>query len=181
LVALLQTLAGYGKPSSMNQRESRYVKVAKIAVALSIVFILTTTGGWAAPIFQGTVPQAPQVPVTGDCLETVNMGTAIFSVQPPDCIKMVELVKTPAATYVPAPEGFIFVGDTFKVTANPEDSIIQVCYAYPSEFVDKDAKIYRLNEDATPNVWVDIPGAKFSNGTICVTSVAGIFSLIGTP
>lgn len=152
-----------------------------IAVALSIVLILIATGGWAAPKFQGTVPPVPQEPVTGDCLETANMGTAIFTVQPPDCIKVVELVKTPAATYVSAPEGLVFVGDTFKVTANPEDSIIQVCYAYPTEFVDKDAKVYRLNEDATPNVWVDIPGANISNGTICVTSAAGIFSLIGTP
>jgi hypothetical protein len=158
-------------------RKSRFV----IAVALSIVLILTAAGAWAAPKFQGTVPPVPQVPVTGDCLETVNMGTAIFSVQPSDCIKVVELVKTPAATYVPAPEGFVFVGDTFNVTADPEDSIIQVCYAYPSEFVNKDAKVYRLNVDATPNVWVDIPGANISNGTICVTSAAGIFSLIGTP
>jgi hypothetical protein len=158
-------------------RKSRFV----IAVALTVMLIFVAAGVWAAPKFQGTVPPVPQIPVTGDCLETVNMGTAIFTIQSPDCIKVVELVKDPAVTYVPAPDKLKFIGDTFKVTTDPEDSIVQVCYAYPSEFVDKDAKVYRLNEDAEPKVWVDIPGANISDGTICVTSAAGIFSLIGNP
>jgi hypothetical protein len=41
--------------------------------------------------------------------------------------------------------------------------------------------IYRLNEDATPNVWVEIPGADAVDGTTCVASAAGVFSLIGNP
>ena len=156
-------------------RKYRFV----IAVALTIVLVLTGAAAWAAPKFQGTVPPVPQIPVTGDCLETVNMGTAIFTVQPPDCIKVLELVIDPDINSAPAPDGLTFVGDTFKVTADPEDSIVQVCYAYPPEFADKDAKIHRLNEDAAPNVWVEIPGANIGDGTICVNSAAGIFSLIG--
>jgi hypothetical protein len=152
-----------------------------IAVVLSIVFILMATGGWAAPKFQGTVPPVPQKPVTGSCLETVNMATAIFTVQPPDCIKVVKLIKDPEKKkYATAPQGMVFIGDTFWVTTKPKDAIVQVCYAYPPELADKDANIYRLNEDAKPNVWVKIPGAIIGDGTICVTSAAGIFSLIGT-
>ncbi len=158
-------------------RKNRFL----IAVVLSIVLIFVAAGVWAAPKFQGTVPPVPQIPVTGDCLETVNMSTAIFTVQPTDCIKEVALISDPAGTYVPAPEGLAFVGDTFKVTTDPEDAIVQVCYAYPPEFADKDAMIYRLNEDATPNVWVEIPGADAVDGTTCVASAAGVFSLIGNP
>lgn len=90
-----------------------------------------------------------------------------------------ELVKDPAGSYVPAPQGKAFTGSTFKVTIDPKDTLIQVCYAYPPEFADKAAKIYRLNEEAMPIVWVEISGAVIGKGTICVTSAAGIFSLIG--
>jgi hypothetical protein len=152
-----------------------------LAVALSITLVLTAVGVWAAPKFQGTVPPVPQIPVTGDCLETVNMGTAIFTVTPTECIKEVALINDPAITYVPAPEGLAFVGDTFKATTDPVDAIVQACYAYPPEFADKKATIYRLNEKATPNVWGEVPGAVISDGTICVSSAAGIFSLIGNP
>jgi hypothetical protein len=157
--------------------KSRFV----IAVVLSLVLVLTAAGVWAAPKFQGTVPPVPQIPVTGDCLEEVNMGTAIFTVQLPGCITMVELVSDPATTYVSALEGFAFVGDTFKVAGEPDDVIVQVCYAYPPEFADKDATIYRLNEDAAPNVWVEVPGTDIDEGKVCVTSAVGIFSLIGNP
>ncbi len=158
-------------------RKNRFL----IAAVLSIVLIFVAAGVWAAPKFQGTVPPVPQIPVTGDCLETVNMSTAILTVQSTDCIKEVALISDPAVTYVPAPDGEAFVGDTFKVTTDPEDAIVQVCYAYPPEFADKDAMIYRLNEDATPNVWVEIPGADAGDGTTCVASAAGVFSLIGNP
>jgi hypothetical protein len=94
---------------------------------------------------------------------------------------VVELVDDPSMTYVSAPEGLIFVGDTFSLIAEPEDAIVKICYAYPTEFADKEAKVYRLNEDSAPNVWVDIPGSDISDGTICVTSTQGIFSLIGNP
>jgi hypothetical protein len=152
-----------------------------IAGVLAIVLTLTSAGVWAAPKFQGTVPPVPQIPVTGDCLQTVNMGTAIFTVQSKGCIIEVELVNDPSGKYVSAPKGKAFIGDTFIVTVAPEDTIIQVCYAYPPEFADKDAKIHRLNEDATPNAWVEVPAAVISDGTICVNSVAGVFALIGNP
>jgi len=158
-------------------RQTRFV----IAVALSLVLVLIAAGVWAAPKFQGTVPPVPIIPVTGDCLEEVNMGTAIFTVASTGCITMVELIADPPETYISAPDGKEFTGDTFKVTVDPKETIIQVCYAYPPEFADKQANIYRLNEDAAPNIWVEVPGMDIGDGTICVTSAAGIFSLIGTP
>lgn len=156
-------------------RKSRFLA----AIGLSIVIMLIAASAWAAPKFQGTVPPVPQLPVTGECLKTVNMGTAIFTVESDDCIRSVELISNPSEEYAPAPESVNFVGDTFKVITTPEDAIVQVCYAYPPEFEDTDAAPYRLNEEATPMVWVEIPGAEIGDGTICVGSAAGVFSLIG--
>jgi hypothetical protein len=109
------------------------------------------------------------------------MGTAIFMLQGTGSIVLVELIEDPAVVYVPAPQGMAFIGDTFKVTADSKDTIIQVCYAYPPEFESKSAKIYRLNDEVTPNEWVEVPGAVVANGTICVGSTEGVFSLIGNP
>jgi len=158
-------------------RKKRFV----IAIVLSMVLMLMAAGVWAAPPFKGTVPTVPPGPVTGRCLETVNMGTAILKVQKPDCIRVVRLVKYPAWRYDRAPKGKVFVGDTFSVIAKPKDAVVQICYAYPPHLAKRDAKIYRLNEEAKPKVWVEIPGAKIGNGTICVSSAAGVFSLIGNP
>jgi len=161
-------------------RKKRFI----IAVVLSIVFMLVAAGAWAAPQFQGTVPPPPVTGV-GSCPVPVDMGTALITLLcNDDSVVMsviVEAVENPAETYVPAPEGKTFTGDTFKVTTDPEDALIQICYAYPPEFSDKEAKINKLNEDATPNAWVEVPGAVINNGTICVTSAAGVFSLIGNP
>ena len=163
-------------------RKNRFV----IAIALSLVLVLIAAGTWAAPKFQGTVPSVPQqVPllpnIGGECLEQVDMGTAIFMRQATGCIVLVELVEGPAGSYVPTPDGMAFIGDTFKVTADSKDTIIQVCYAYPPEFESKSAKIHRLNEEVTPNEWVEVPGAVIANGTICVSSTEGVFALIGNP
>ncbi|MBP6179927.1 MAG: hypothetical protein KA473_15895 [Anaerolineales bacterium] len=164
----------------MNQK-SRFI----IAIIVAVVLLATAAGAWAAPRFAGTVPEVPSqvpavVPLTGgQCLDTIDMETAVFARIPDGCLIVVEAVAEPDKTYAPAPEGKAFVGDTFKVTANPVDALVRVCYAYPPEFADKEAKIYKLNETASPMLWDEIPGAVIENGTICVESVAGVFSLIG--
>ncbi len=150
-----------------------------IAAVVTVLLILTSIGVWAAPSFQGTVPS---IPVTGggDCSAgPIDMGTALFTPQSASCKITVELVEDPVGSYVPAPTGRAFTGSTFKVTADPKETIVQVCYAYPPEFVNKHAKIHRLNENATPAVWVEVAGAVIGKGTICVTSAVGVFSLIG--
>jgi hypothetical protein len=152
-----------------------------IALLLTGLLVLTAIGVWAAPKFQGTVPS---IPVTGEgsCSGgPIDMGTALFTPQSTDCTITVELVEDPAGSYVPEPEGKAFTGDTFKVTADPKDTIIQVCYAYPPEFEKKEAKIHRLNEEAKPAVWVEVSGGDIGDGTICVTSAVGVFSLLGNP
>ena len=149
-----------------------------IALVVTFLLILSGVGVWAAPKLQGTVPP---VPVTGEqtCPATIDMGTALFTCTA-GVISMLR-VGDPVGEYAPAPEGLAFVGDTFKATMMPDSELIKVCYAYPPEFADKDAKIYRLNDEANPPVWVEVPGAEIGDGTICVTSAMGVFSLIGNP
>jgi hypothetical protein len=152
-----------------------------IALLLAGLLVVTAVGVWAAPKFQGTVPP---IPVTGQGTCSggpIDMGTALFTPQSPECTLAVDLVEDPVGSYVPAPDGKAFTGSTFKVTAVPKETIVQVCYAYPPEFENKGAKIHRLNEDAKPPVWVEVSGNAEGDGTICVTSAVGVFSLIGNP
>lgn len=150
-----------------------------IAFLLTTVFVVAAIGVWAAPKYQGTVPPPPTKAV-GKCSGgAIDMGTALFTPQSAICTVTVELVEDPAGSYVAAPGGKTFTGSTFKVTADPADTIIQVCYAYPTEFARKEAKIHRLNQDATPALWVEVSGNAVREGTICVTSAPGVFSLIG--
>jgi hypothetical protein len=167
----------------MKQGESKMKRSVRltIAVLLTGLLVVTAIGVWAAPKFQGTVPS---IPVTGQGTCSggpIDMGTALFTPISADCTLTVDLVEDPAGSYVPAPEGEAFTGSTFKVTADPMDTVVQVCYAFPPEFENKEAKIHKLNEDATPVVWVEVSGADIGDGTICVTSVVGIFSLLGNP
>jgi hypothetical protein len=169
-----------------------------IAAALGIALIFAATGVWAAPTFQGVVDPLPGsipaipaifplIPVTGgECLAEVNMGTAIFrtaSLAPETagCIIVVELVVDAAGTYAPVPEGKAFYDDAFSVTAEPVDTLVRVCYSYPPAFADKGAKVYQLDETVTPKIWVEIPNAGISDGTICASSAMGVVALIGTP
>ncbi len=152
-----------------------------VAALLVGLLVLTAAGVWAAPKFQGTVPPPPDTG-GGTCAGgTVDMGTALFTPQGTECTISVDRVGSPDSEFAPAPAGLAFVGDTFKVTIAPEGETVNVCYAYPPEFAAKEAKLYKLNEEANPPVWVEVPGAVIANGTICVSSTSGVFSLIGNP
>ena len=85
-------------------RKNRFV----IAIALSLVLVLIAAGTWAAPKFQGTVPSVPQqVPllpsIGGECLEQVDMGTAIFMRQATGYIVLVELVEDLSLIHISEP------------------------------------------------------------------------------
>ena len=155
-------------------------RISRLTITLIIAGLLVVAGAgvWAAPKFQGTVPL---VPITGKnpCPGTIDMGTALFT-----CTGGTEMgvvrVDDPTGKYAPAPEGLAYIGDSFEATITPENEMIEVCYAYPPEYAAKQAKIYKLNVEASPPVWVEISGATIDNGVICVTSSAGVFSLIGT-
>jgi hypothetical protein len=156
-------------------------RISRLTITLIITGLLVLAGAsvWAAPIFQGTVPL---VPITGKnpCPGTVDLRTALFTCTGGTEMGVVK-VDDPAGKYAPAPEGLAYIGDTFETTITPESEMIEVCYAYPPEFENKEAKIYKLNKEASPFVWVEISGAEIKDGVICVTSSAGVFSLIGTP
>lgn len=156
-----------------------------VAAVLVGILVIVATGVWAAPTFDATVPEPP---VTGEgggdgggntgvstgATDTIKMGTASFTPGFNSTAK-VELVKEPVA----APEGLAFVGDVFTVSTDPQDATVQVCYAYPPELADKEAKIYSLDEKADPQAWVEVSGSVVSDGKICVNSAAGVFGLIG--
>lgn len=152
------------------------------AVFLVAILALAAQGVWASPVFQGTVPV---IPVTGggecDPDKPVDMGTAKFTPLVDTCSISVTLVNGPEQQFVSASEGLAFVGDTFTVALDPATEKVQVCYAYPPQLADKEAKIYKLNEDVNPSVWEEVTDPKpvIENGTYCVVSTAGTFSLIG--
>jgi hypothetical protein len=159
-------------------------RISRFSFAIFLVALLAfvAQGVWASPVFQGTVPV---IPVTGggacDPENPVDMGTATFTPLTDTCTITVDLIKGPAEQFVAAPDGLAFVGDTFTVGLNPETDQVQVCYAYPPQFADKEASIYKLNEEVTPSVWEEVVSPKpvIENGTFCVVSTAGTFALIG--
>lgn len=154
-------------------RKNRFMLVA----VLSIVFVLIAGGVWAAP----QLPRTVQPPLE-NCTDTSTcvMGTAVFTTSA-GCTLTASLVTEPGTTFVPAPTGLAFLGDTFKVTTALTTCTVKACYAYTPPAAGNQTGIYKLNEEVTPNIWVEIPGAVISNGTICVNSGAGVFSLIGSP
>lgn len=157
-----------------------------IAAVLVGILVVIATGVWAAPVFQGTVPNPPSSGSSsggsssggsGGCTNSVvDMGTAKFT---PDCPD-IEVVKVddPSALAA-APEGKAFFGDTFELTITGTGSV-EVCFAYPTDFSNKEAKINKLDTSVNPAVWVEVEGAVTENGTICVdVTESGTFSLIG--
>ncbi|MEW6401067.1 MAG: hypothetical protein AB1649_04665 [Chloroflexota bacterium] len=157
-------------------------RTVRFAIAVAVVGILVAIAGgvWASPRLQGTVPP---IPITGGegCPGTVDMGTALFTPQADECSITVDLISTGAADYVAPPQELASLSDAFKVTIDPATVLVSVCYAYPPEIAEKEARIYKLNEEANPQVWVEVPGAEVSDGVICVTTTAGTFALIGKP
>lgn len=173
-------------------------RVTRFSIAVTLVGILalTASGVWASQKFKGTVPHPPHDD-DGDCSETIDMGTALFTAlrdknkdkdkdkdkkkDDDDCTMSVEWIGNDTGEYALPPEGLACLSDTFEVTIDPPTVLVRVCYAYPPELAEKNARIYRLNEEANPQVWVEVPGANIGDGVICVTSAAGYFALIGNP
>jgi len=151
-----------------------------IAIVLVGILALTASGVWASQKFKGTVPTLPPNG-EGKCPDTVDMGTALFTPQDDDCTISVEWIGTDTGEYADPPNGLVCVSDAFDVVVEPPTTLVKVCYAYPPELAEKDAKIYRLNEEANPAVWVEVTGAEIKDGVICVTTTPGYFALIGNP
>ena len=144
--------------------------------------------------------QVPLLPAVGggtpignnQSCPSIDMISAIFKSNIPgdgaQYVCTAAKITTSASEYGPTPEGSVFYGDVFKVVVTKDNSNIlgiptDVCYAYPPEFEQKNAKIYIWNVNNS-NIWEEILNADISGPpkSICVTSpTTGIFSLIGKP
>jgi len=157
-------------------------RITRFSIAVLLVGILALTAGgvWASQKFEGTVPPVPPS-VSVNCPDTADMGTALFTPQGNDCNATVELVGGDTGDLADPPDGLAYVGDIFKLTIDPPATLVKVCYAYPPELAEKDAKIYKLNEEANPQLWVETTGAEIKDGVICGMTTQGYFALIGNP
>ena len=166
-----------------------------IAGVLALVIVAGAASAWAGAKRQGTVPLLPIVgggPGGAQGCATIDMITALFTSKVPsdgsNYVCTANKITTPTPEeYGPAPEGTAFYGDIFKVVVTKDGVDVleiptDVCYAYPPEFEQKEAKIYIWNADTKE--WTEVPDAEVSGDPklICVTSpTTGIFSLIGNP
>jgi len=172
-------------------RTKRFV----IAGILALLIIAGASGAWASPNRQGTVPVPPSFALIGGentSCTTVNMVNVIFTIFPPDdknyvCAATNITVPTPEE-YGPPPKDTAFYGDVFKFIVTLDGSEVvdistQVCYAYPPEFEEKEASIYRWDPDLKEwSAVVDEAEISGDPKQICATSPkTGIFSLIGKP
>jgi hypothetical protein len=161
---------------------NRQFRFALVAL-LTLVIALSAAGAWAAPRFQGTVPPPPQTGTSGPGTtpQAIDMGTAIFVPECTDCTVLVEAVAQPAALAA-APAGKAFLGDAFKVSiTGPAGGTVKISFALPPELAGKDAKIYKLNTDANPPFWTEVPGGVIVDGVISVSGGPGVYALIGNP
>jgi hypothetical protein len=161
-----------------------------IAALLAVIVVLVAANVWAAPKFTSTVPPPPDNGSNdkgnkdvggGDACsghKAIDMGTAQFSDE--ICSLEVHRVNDPEKEFPPAPDPLGFIGDTFKAVTATDGAPIQICYAYPPAFADKNAKLYKLNDKVTPNVWEEVKDTIIAKGQLCGTSTQGVFSLIGT-
>jgi len=152
-----------------------------MAVLLVVILALTASGVWASQKFAGTVPTVPPSGGGTDPGGVVDMGTALFTPVDSNSTISVDRISPDCTTAAPAPDGVVCLADAFLLTVEPATAVVKVCYAYPPEYAEKEAKIYKLNEEANPHVWVEVPGAEIGDGTICVTTTGGYIGLIGKP
>ena len=150
---------------------------------------------WASPKRQGTVPIPPSFALIGGentFCSKVNMTNIIFTLLPSDEKSYVcaatNVTNPNSKEYGPAPQNTAFLGDVFKfiVTLDNievDEITIEICYAYPPEFEEKEAKIHRWDPDLRE--WGMVLDGGIVSGDpkqICATSTqTGIFSLIGKP
>jgi len=174
-----------------------------IAAVLVGLLVVIATGVWAAPTFQGTVPNPPTSGqgTGGSGGVNVDLGTVVITSDCTDCTvtaevadpKKLELPGISACTVMdtwcyatqddgkdPVTEGREVFGDAFELKIEGT-ATVKVSFAFPPEFADKNAKIYKLDTTVTPPVWVEVVGAVVNaDGTISVdVTEGGIYALIG--
>ena len=175
-------------------RKNRFV----IAVVLALVVMAVAANVWASPMRRGTVP-VPPVDTTKVSCKQVDMIKVIFTIFPLDdklyqC-DATNITKPEPDEYGPAPENTAFYSDIYKFVVSLDgvevkDIQTEVCYPYPPEYEEKEAKIYRWDVDLkewqiVPGDGANVPDGGLASGDpklMCVKSLkTGIFSLIGNP
>lgn len=181
--------------------------ISRLVIAVALVGVLVAASGvFAAPQFIGWIGTVRMYPAafkgenepggggggggdTGgsggvlcDGVKSIDMGTATFLPTGDAGCKLTVTLVTDPAGLAAVPDGKAFTGDTFVVEVDPASTVVQVCYAYPTAFADKAAKLYKLDITVTPAAWVEITDAVVADGKICASVPGGgTFSLIGNP
>jgi hypothetical protein len=151
-----------------------------IAIVLALVFSVVGLSVWAAPLRQGTVPDAGgivpltgQVPVTGGTYEVTLLG---------NCAAVGEVVRItdPLKEIGPAPAGMRYLTDALKVELDVACDL-QICYPYPKEYEDAKGDIYKWDE--TGKEWKVLETTiSETPKKICTVEKAtkgGVYGLIG--
>ncbi len=167
---------------------------------VALIVVVTSSQVWASPRFAGTIPTnppigttpplatseptpVPGIPVTGDKGATVNMGPAALTPLDPNVSLVVTRQFLDQITQPPA--GLVFTSDAFQITASQVDALVEVCFAFPPEYVTKGVKMNKLNNSLTPPVWEEITETELVGGQLCATpSVPGgglMVTLLGKP
>jgi hypothetical protein len=107
------------------------------------------------------------------------MGTAVID---PNCTGtcsiVVNLVDDPSEL-APAPEGKVFLGNAFELTITGTASL-NIVFALPPEFANKNAKIFRLDSSVNPPIWVEVPSIVNADGTVSANiTEGGVYALLG--
>ena len=145
----------------------KFTSKLMIALALTLVLSLVSLSVWAAPSPQGTVPL---IPVTGG---TIQINLLCGCEDDP----VVTRFSDPKKEVGPAPTGFDFLSDTFKLE-NVCD--IEICYPYPEDYKDQKGQIFIW--DAVNEAWgltdSTIYGEPKQICTVVKKSTGNIYSLI---
>ena len=145
----------------------KFTSKLMIALALTLILSLVSLTVWAAPSPQGTIPL---IPVTGGTI-SINYLCGCKA----DAV--VTRFSEPEMEVGPAPAGFDFLSDTFKLE-NVCD--IEICYPYPEDYKDQKGQIYMW--DAGKEEWgltdSTIYGEPKQICTVVKKSTGNIYSLI---
>ncbi len=159
---------------------------ARLIVAAIVTLVLAVVGttAWAGGSKESTVG-----PIIGHlkqaCNSIINMGDATFTMTVDEkqiCNFEVTRLKVPNTLMGGAPAGLEFRSDGFEVTGGPSDGIgiLEVCFAYSPQDVEKNAQIYAVFESEQtilPDVKAGVPVMMCA----ATPNLNGIFAMVGNP
>ena len=147
-----------------------------IAVLLAVVLVLTAAGAWAAPKFQGTVPEPPQEGEGDSDTPIVLAGVKITT----NCVSCSFTTSIAARTNLPVPpSGKEFIGNAISLNIHG-DGLANLCFPYTPDAANKNARIYKLDHSVSPAAWVVFSSNVNADGTICAPFAGdGVYVLMG--